>query len=174
MTSDPLPDTPAHQVLMNQALGDHQVTNYQSDVEARTIGASAHEPILYKGRWKHTEVLWNVPAIESYPFTGSAIYYWDIGPIRESSPGSGHSIGVEPPPWENLPDTSGEDPHEAPRNAKAEEKLVSDFFEGSIPDSDDCEGRPCYAGTFTGPQKEQEKIEKKKKKEEEREEKKKK
>ena len=60
MTSDPLPDTPAHQVLMNNALGDHQVTNYQSEVEARTIGAYAHWPALYKGRWPNTSVLWNV------------------------------------------------------------------------------------------------------------------
>jgi hypothetical protein len=160
MTSDPLPDTPAHQVLMNQALGDHQVTNYQSDVEARTIGASAHAPALYKGRWPHTELLWNVPAITKYPFTGSAIYYWDIGPIRETSPGSGQFVGVEPPPYGNIPDTSGEDPHSAPRGApKTEEKLVSDFFEGSIPEGDDCEGRPCYAGGFKGPLKEQEKLE---------------
>jgi hypothetical protein len=173
MTSDPLPDTPAHQVLMNQAFGDHQVTNYQSDVEARTIGASAHVPVLYKGRWPHTEVLWNVPAITNYPFTGSAIYYWDIGPIRETSPGSGKFVGVEPPPYENIPDTSGEDPHSAPRGApKTEEKLVSDFYEGSITQSDDCEGRPCYAGGFTGPLKEQEKIEKKERREKEREEKK--
>ncbi|HEY6654258.1 MAG TPA: hypothetical protein VI028_09045, partial [Solirubrobacterales bacterium] len=35
MTSDPLPGNPAHKVLMNVALGDHQVTNFQSDVEAR-------------------------------------------------------------------------------------------------------------------------------------------
>ncbi len=152
MTSDPLPDTPAHQVLMNQAFGDHQVSNYQSDVEARTIGASAHMPILYKGRWPHTKILWNVPAITSYPYTGSAIYYWDIGPIRESPTGSGDFLGVEPPPYKNIPDTSGEDPHSAPRGApKTEEKLVSDFYEGSIPESDDCEGGPCYAGGYTGP-----------------------
>ncbi len=152
MTSDPLPDTPAHQVLMNVAFGDHQVTNYQSDVEARTIGASAHLPSLYKHRWPGSKVLWNVPGINSYPFTGSAIYYWDIGPIRESSPGSGQFIGVEPPPVKNIPDTSGEDPHSAPRGEPgSEQKLVSDFYEGAIPQSDDCEGGPCYAGGFTGP-----------------------
>ena len=45
MTSDPLPDTPAHQVLMDVAFGDHQVTDYQADVEARTVGAAR------TGRW---------------------------------------------------------------------------------------------------------------------------
>ena len=152
MTSDPLPGTPAHQVLLNIAFGDHQVTNYQSDVEARTIGAGAHDPVLYPNRWPHTEVLWNVPAITQYPYTGSAIYYWDIGPIRESPAGSGEMFGVPPPPYANVPNEAGDDPHGAPRGVAAgEEKLVSDFFEGAIREDDDCEGGPCYTGGFTGP-----------------------
>ncbi len=151
MTEHPLPDTPAHQVLMDVAFGDHQVTDYQADVEARTIGASAHRPILFKGRWPNTRVLWNVPGIRRYPYTGSAVYYWDIGPVREEPAGSGTFVGVEPPPYENVPNESGEDPHSAPRAAAAEQQLVSDFFEGSIPKSDNCGGGPCYAGSFTGP-----------------------
>ncbi|MHB8233018.1 MAG: hypothetical protein ACYDHT_00025 [Solirubrobacteraceae bacterium] len=151
MTTNPLPDTPAHQVLMDIAFGDHQVTDYQADVEARTIGASAHRPVLFKGRWPMTNVLWRVPSIKPYPFTGSAAYYWDIGPIRESSPGSGKNIGTEPPPYENLPNRSGEDPHSAPRAAPAEQQVVSDFFEGAIQKTDRCNKGPCYAGAFTGP-----------------------
>ncbi len=148
MTTNPLPDTPAHQVVMNVAFGDHQVTDYQADVEARTIGASAHTPVLYNGRWPDTDVLWNVPAIGSYPFTGSAIYYWDIGPVRSSG---SETIGVPPPPYANLPNLEGQDPHGAPRAAPAEQQVVSDFFEGAIQASDQCGGGPCYAGTFTGP-----------------------
>ena len=49
MTTNPLPDTPPHRVLLNRRLGDHQVTNFAADVEARTIGASAHVPILDPG-----------------------------------------------------------------------------------------------------------------------------
>ena len=86
-----------------------------------------------------------------YPYTGSAAYYWDIGPIRETSPGSGKFIGVNPPPYENLPNRLGEDPHSSPRAAPAEQTLVSDFFEGAIQKTDRCGGGPCYAGTFTGP-----------------------
>jgi hypothetical protein len=151
MTSNPLPDTPAHQVLMDMSFGDHQVTDFEADVEARTIGASAHKPAIYKGRWPNTNVLWNVPAIRPYPYTGSAAYYWDIGPIRESSPGSGKNVGTEPPPYENLPNRTGEDPHSAPRAAPAEQQLVSDFFNGAIQKSDNCGHKACYAGTFTGP-----------------------
>lgn len=151
MTDNPLPNTPPHQVLMNVAFGDHQVTIYQADVEARTIGAAAHRPVLFDGRWPNTDVLWNVPSIRRYPYTGSAIYYWDTGPIRESPVGSGTLVGTEPPPYENLPNRSGEDPHGAPRAAAAEQQLVSDFFAGAIPESDNCGGGPCYAGGFTGP-----------------------
>lgn len=109
---------------MNVALGDHQVTDYQADVEARTIGAC--------------------------PFTGSAIYYWDTGPIRPGTT-AGSTIGTEPPPYENVPNRLGEDPHGAPRVALAEQQLVSDFFDGAIQATDNCGGCPCYAGTFTGP-----------------------
>jgi hypothetical protein len=151
MTSNPLPDTPAHQVVMDVAFGDHQVTDYQADVEARTIGASAHKPVLFPGRWPNTNVLWNVPAIRKYPYTGSAIYYWDIGPVRETSPGSKEFIGVEPPPYENLPDESGQDPHSSPRATPAEQQLVSDFFNGSVLKSDNCGRKACFAGSFTGP-----------------------
>ena len=71
---------------MNVALGDHQVTNFQSDVEARTIGASTHTPILDQGRWPDYDILWNVPAITTYPFDGSAVVYGDIGPVRPNPP----------------------------------------------------------------------------------------
>ena len=151
MTSTPLPNTPAHQVVMNVALGDHQVTDYQADVEARTIGASAHSPGLYEGRWPNTEYLWNVPPIGAYPYTGSAIYYWDGGPIRPSPTEPGKQIGTEPPPYENLPNRLGADPHGLPRATKAEQQLVSDFWEGAIQASDNCAGGPCYSVGFSGP-----------------------
>ncbi|HUC07989.1 MAG TPA: hypothetical protein VMR96_07850 [Solirubrobacterales bacterium] len=151
MTDDPLPNTPAHQVLMNVAFGDHQVTIYQADVEARTIGARAHRPVLFRDRWPDTDVLWDVPAIRHYPYTGSAIYYWDSGPIREDPANPGSEIGTEPPPYENLPNRSGQDPHGAPRATPAEQQLVSDFFAGAIPKSDNCGGGPCFAIGFGGP-----------------------
>jgi len=151
MTSDPLPGTAPHQVLLDIAFGDHQVTDYQADVEARTIGAAAHRPVLFPGRWPNTEVLWNVPTITRYPYTGSAAYYWDGGPVRPNPAQPGATIGTEPPPYENLPNRVGEDPHGLPRATAAEQQLVSDFFDGAILHSDDCGGGPCYSGTFTGP-----------------------
>ena len=58
---------------------------------------------------------------------------------------------MPPPPYANLPNEAGQDPHGAPRAAPAEQQLVSDFFDGAIQQSDTCSGGPCYAGTFTGP-----------------------
>jgi hypothetical protein len=49
-TSDPLPGTPAHTVLMHEAFADHQVANITTEVEARTIGASIAWPALAPGR----------------------------------------------------------------------------------------------------------------------------
>jgi hypothetical protein len=149
MTGEPLPGTPSHQILLDVALGDHQVTDYQAEVEARTVGVQAHQPALYNGRWPGMSTLWNIPTISAYPYTGSAIYYWDAGPARAGE--GGKTIGTEPPPFENLPNRTGEDPHGLPREAAAEQQLVSHFFEGAIQQSDNCGGGPCYAGTFTGP-----------------------
>ncbi len=151
MTTHPLPDTPPHQVLMNVAFGDHQVTNFAADVEARTIGAAAHVPILDPGRWPGVDVLWNVPLITGYPFTGSAIFYWDIGPVRPDPANPGQTIGVPPPPLENVPNRAGEDPHGAPRGAPQAEELISQFLRPGGEITDVCGGEPCHAGGWTGP-----------------------
>jgi hypothetical protein len=151
MTQNPLPGTPAHTVLMNVALGDHQVTNFQSDVEARTIGASTHVPIIDPGRWPDYDILWNVPAITSYPFDGSAIVYGDIGPIRPNPTPPPATIGVAVPPLTNTPNRAGEDPHGAPRGAPLALQLISDFLRPNGAVTNPCGSSPCYAGGYTGP-----------------------
>ena len=151
MTSNPLPGNPAHKVLMNVALGDHQVTNFQSDVEARTIGASTHTPILDPGRWPDHDILWNVPAIGSYPFDGSAVVYGDIGPVRPNPSPPPDTIGVPPPPFTNTPNREGEDPHGAPRGAPLALQLISDFLKPNGAVTNPCGASPCYSGGYTGP-----------------------
>ncbi len=148
MTSNPLPNTPAHEVLLNVAFGDHQVTSWQADVEARTIGAQAHAPVVYDGRWPGVDQLWNIPRITSYPYKGSAIVYWDGGPTR-----AGGTLGTDVPPVENIPNRSGVDPHGLPRAEPEEQQMVSDFLR---PDAlsnitDTCLGLPCFDGGFSFP-----------------------
>ncbi len=151
MTDDPLPNTPAHEVLMMVAFGDHQVTNFAADIEARTIGAATHAPVLDPGRWPGVDVLWNVPRIESYPYDGSGVVYGDIGPVRPNPANPAQTIGVPPPPLENLPNREGEDPHGAPRGAASALQLKSDFLapDGAVTNA--CGDSPCYAGGWTGP-----------------------
>ena len=93
MTSHPLPDTPSHEVLLQIAYGDHQVSDYAAAVEARTIGASVYEPALDLGtnRARDRNMFFGLAPIARYPFRGSAIEIWDSGPGR-----------VQPPPLENL------------------------------------------------------------------------
>ncbi|MGB6426465.1 MAG: hypothetical protein WBF18_14390 [Solirubrobacterales bacterium] len=151
MTTEPLPDTPAHEVLMSIALGDHQVTNFQADVEARTIGAQTHTPVLYPGRWPGVDVLWDVPAISSYPYEGSAAIYFDIGPERANPSPPPPMIGVSPPPLTNVPNEAGEDPHGAPRGAPTGLHLISDFLAPNGAVTNVCGSDACYSGGFSGP-----------------------
>jgi hypothetical protein len=153
MTSSPFPNTPAHKVLMNVALGDHQVTNWQADVEARTIGAQIHTPIVYDGRWPGVDVGWGIDPIASYPFTGSAIVYWDGGPTRDNPAPPPAQIGTDVPPLGNVPNKSGQDPHSLPRAQAEEQQMVSDFLRPDAVSAitDTCGGKACFDGGFTGP-----------------------
>ncbi len=153
MTTQPLANTPPHEVLLNVALGDHQVTNWQADVEARTIGASIHSPVVYEGRWPGVDVAWGIPRIDAYPFKGSAIVYWDGGPVRPDPMDPGEVLGTDVPPLANVPNTSGEDPHSLPRNQSEEQQMVSQFLrpDAASQISDTCGGTACYDGGFTGP-----------------------
>ena len=151
MTDDPLPDTPAHNVLMNIALGDHQVTNYQADVQARTIGAQTRAPVFYPGRWPDYAPMWNVPRIEAFPYDGSAAIYGDIGPVRPDPGNPGEQIGVPEPPLTNTPNREGEDPHGAPRGAPQAVQLMSDFLKPNGAVTNVCGVTACFAGGFTGP-----------------------
>lgn len=152
MTDDPLAETPAHEVLLAVAFGDHQVSHYTTDIEARTIGASVHEPLWYDGRWNVMEPAWGTPRIGSYPFADSALVYWDSGPLRPDPGNPAEEIGTDPPPLENIPNRTGEDPHGDPRVDPAQMQMVSDFLQPDAQShiTDTCAG-PCYAGGFTGP-----------------------
>src|SRR5699024_8867521 len=50
MTDNPLPGTPPHEVLMQAAWGDHGVSNWAANVQARTIGGRRHAPTVDKVR----------------------------------------------------------------------------------------------------------------------------
>ena len=147
MTTDPLPNTPRHAVLMHVAFGDHQVPDIAAEAEARTIGARAYRPALVAGRspWPRLQM---IPSIGSFPFGGSAIVFWDTGPVRTV----GTAIeGTNAPPVTNTPNRSGDDPHGNPRATPSARVQKSEFLKVGGQVVDVCGGKPCFAAPYTGP-----------------------
>jgi hypothetical protein len=103
ITTDPLPNTPDHQVMLQVAWSDHQVTNVAAEVMARTIGAPIMIPGLPDGR--HWEMDPYHAPTATYPYAGSALIYWDSGNAT--------------PPNGNVPADHAGDPHSHPRNEPA-------------------------------------------------------
>ena len=150
MTDDPLPNTPPHEVMLHVGLGDHQVAQVAAEVEARTIGAHARTPYVDAGRDSDVDPHYAIPAFPSFPFTGSALVLWDIGPKRAEN---GETVGTEVPPTTNTPPAgdAGQDPHEFPRRSPAARIQKSAFLSIGGQVIDVCGSNPCYAGTWTGP-----------------------
>jgi hypothetical protein len=139
MTGDPLPGTPRHEVLLHVAFGDHQVSQFAADVEARTIGARLHVPALASGRSPQRVPFAGIEPIRAYPYTGSAIVYWDSGP---------GVVGA--PPLTNTPNRAGKDPHEHPRRTPAARAQKSAFLRPGGTVVDMCGGAPCVAAPDVG------------------------
>jgi hypothetical protein len=150
MTSDPLPNTPAHQVLMQAGLGDHQVTQIAAETEARTIGAFTRSPYTDPGRDNDVTPGFGLPRIGAYPFDGSAFTLFDIGPPRQEN---GETVGTNPPPTTNTPPAreGQQDPHEFPRRSFDGRRQKDAFLRIGGQVIDVCGARPCYAGSWHGP-----------------------
>lgn len=132
LTSDPLPNTPEHRVLIHEAFGDHQVANIATEVMARTIpGVHLHEPAMAPGRKPDVTPFWDIPAIPRDPYPGSALVMWDSG--------------APPPPLTNTSDHTGEDPHgDTRRSPEAMEQIAHFLRTGEVKDI--CQGAPCTIG----------------------------
>jgi hypothetical protein len=142
MTTDPLPNTPAHQVMLQVAYSDHQVSNIAAEVEARTIGARMHWPAL-----------------------GPASPHWSVDPLfglQRAKYGAGKQTrnqsvlvywysadrGNTMPPTGNTPSASGGDPHGDPRKDNAGSNQVAHFLRtGQLIDV--CAGGPCVTTDAT-------------------------
>jgi hypothetical protein len=151
MTRDPYANTPPHEVILNMAWGDHQVTNWATLVEARTVGARLRAPALEPFRSYGGGELYGIPAIKSFPTTGSLFGVWDVGPLRQVA---GETKGTPRPPVGNVPNREGVDPHGPDASEQAAARAqVSAFLR---PDAqsriiDACGLDPCYLDGWTGP-----------------------
>jgi len=130
----PLAGTPPHEVLMHVAYGDHQVSMWSAEIEARTIGARLHCPALAPGRHPDAVPYVQLDCLDARDtgYHGSAIVVWDSGPAR-----------VPAPPHDNLPPTAGVDPHGDPSATAAARLQMSRFLQVDGTVVDVCDGRPC-------------------------------
>ncbi len=160
MTTDPLPNTPAHKVLIEMAYGDHQVANVQTEVEARTIGAPLRVPAVDADRLQPGYTapfvgLKTLGDLSGPAADGSGFFIWDIGPKRDD-PGSvdpADILGTDPPPLSNTSpnDSFGVDPHDTVIRQTPEVRAqIAAFLQVDGEITDPCLATPCYAAGWDG------------------------
>ena len=143
MTDDPYPNTPAHTVLLHMAFGDHQVANIGTEVEARTIGAKLRLPGARPRPQHRRGPFYGIEPIRRYPYRGSALVVWDIGPLRgrPRDPASRRS--------RTRRRASAADPHGITGREAGAQLQFSRFIDGEFIDV--CGDEPCHAAGWTGP-----------------------
>ncbi len=110
---------PTHRVIIDDALGDHQVTPLGAHFIARTIGAKNQSPT--------NRELWGITDAPGPDTDGSVMIEWDFG--------------LPPAPTTNLPDEVGTDPHGLVRFLKPAMDQADEFFKNG--DIKDFCGGPC-------------------------------
>ncbi len=119
IVNDPLPGTPAHQVLMTAALGDHQVTTLGAHHMARSAGVGHLDTGIRE--------IWGLPAFRDGA-TGSALVEYDFG--------------LPTDPVCNLPQSACDDPHGKLRRLPAAREQIDTFLRtGEI--GNFCDGGVC-------------------------------
>jgi len=114
-----LPGTPAHEVMLQVAMGAHQVSTLGAHHMARSIGGVVNLTPANRSLWG----IEDVPG----PHTGSGMIEYDFG--------------NPPDPITNIPPTAGEDPHGKPRKLPSAQQSLNRFLREGVVDSY-CDG-PC-------------------------------
>jgi hypothetical protein len=119
-----LPNTPAHNVIIHDGLGDQQVTPLGAQFEARTIGAKNLQAV--------NREIWGIDDAPS-GFTGN-------GYIEFAFP------GLPPDPITNIPPPADNpDPHDALRQLNSAQDMVDQFFKTGTINQTCANGGPCSA-----------------------------
>ncbi|HVV83552.1 MAG TPA: hypothetical protein VHE35_10790 [Kofleriaceae bacterium] len=105
---DPLPNTPAKQILMYEAIGDCLVTNYSTEMVVRTMGLSMMMPSV--------KMPWNIPAAAGTPSSGFTVYDEHPTPL--------------PPTTINLPPSTDNGTHSGVNRRQAVLDAVHTFLLG--------------------------------------------
>ena len=117
------------------AFGDHQVSTFQAEVEARTIGARVHQPALPPAarRSRRRCGASGAPRARS---PARRIVLWDAG-----------AGTVAPPPLTNSPPRDRARPARFPRSTPAAREQKSQFLRAGGAVVDTCGGAPCASVT---------------------------
>jgi hypothetical protein len=132
LTNRPPPNTPAHTVLLHPVNGDHQVSNWQADVLARTAGIPVRRPSLAGDRSPERIPQALIPSVGRFPFAGSAMVYWDPGADFTGT----NPVG-------NVPPRGGKDPHYAARTSPLARRQKAEFLKPGGAVVDVCGTGPC-------------------------------
>lgn len=108
--TDNLPGSPPKEVLLEVAIGDHQVSTLGAHIMARAIGGVAN--ILPENR-----AIWGIEGAEA-PYTGSAMVEYEFG--------------LAPEPTTNIPPSDGEDPHGKPRKLPSAAQMLDQFLRTGV------------------------------------------
>ncbi|MCA9680968.1 MAG: hypothetical protein KC457_02135 [Myxococcales bacterium] len=109
ISNDPFPNTPAHELLIRAAVGDHQVTNLGAHVMARAVGA----PHLDTG----IREVWGLDGV-SGSNAGSTYVEYDFGLPED--------------PLENVPHDNCDDPHGKLRQLPEAREQLHTFFQTGV------------------------------------------
>lgn len=110
MNQEPFPGESAKQVLIQNAIGDAQVTTLGGQVMARAYGANTIAP--------ETRPIWGVDE-QAGGFSGSGIVEW-------------YYPDASTEPVENVPPEKEGDTHECPRREPAAQDQLRDFLETGV------------------------------------------
>ena len=128
VTSNMLPDTPPHSVILQYALSDAQVSWLGCYTLARSMGA-----VVFKNNVvEQGETLYGFPVIEEGSTTELAVM-------------QGYDYGAPPAPNTNTPPAKDDDTHSCPRRDPRAQKQMDHFYNTGGVVIDFCEGQGCHA-----------------------------
>jgi hypothetical protein len=117
IVEDMLPGTPQHQILIHDAIGDHQVTPLGAHMVARAVKAQNLKPV--------NRTVFGLPEVDA-PFSGSGIVEWSFG--LPTSPSTN-----TPPEGSMYP--GSDDPHDWVRSLDAARNQTEKFLRTGVIDA---------------------------------------
>lgn len=130
ITENMLPNTPSHNVLIHDALGDQQVTPLGAQFEARTLGAKNLSTV--------NREIWGLTDAPG-GFTGNGYCEFNFW-LPESQWGD-----LQAPPSASYPD-----PHDSLRQLNSAQDMADQFFRTGVVNQTCANGGPCAAPGSTG------------------------